>query len=140
MARKSWSELSPDYRHRLERAGVTPQRHREGGLEEARGHGATPEHPEDIPTMSPERREKYREYIERRQDLIREVIAKKDRLWGSAERYNAKRSRDAVEKRMKEAGHVPTMAKLQAFLDMTDDEVLAIPFWREPEWAFLFYH
>jgi hypothetical protein len=140
MARKSWSQLSPEYRTRLERAGITPAQHATGDLARARGHGATPEHPTDITGMSPEGRQRYRDYIQRRQTLVREVIAKKDRLWGGGLRYNSKRSRAAVESRMRDAGHVPTMAKLQAFMNMSDTEAQGFPFWRDPEWHFLFYH
>jgi hypothetical protein len=140
MARKSWSELSPDYRQRLEKAGITPAQHAAGDLAEARGHGKTPEHPADIPNLSPEKREKYQDYIQRRTDLIRQVVAKKERLWGGGTRYNPKRARAAVEDRMREAGHVPTMAKLQAFMNMSDIEAQGLPFWRDSEWHFLFYH
>lgn len=39
MARKAWDALSPTYRQRLERAGITEQKHREGvKLSKARGH------------------------------------------------------------------------------------------------------
>lgn len=39
--RKSWDQLSPAYRKRLERAGVTKEAHAAGaGLHKARGHGS----------------------------------------------------------------------------------------------------
>jgi hypothetical protein len=39
MAKKSWSELSPAYRARLERSGITPAMHSRGeGIQKARGH------------------------------------------------------------------------------------------------------
>lgn len=39
MARKAWDQLSPGYRARLERAGITPQAHGQGvKLTKARGH------------------------------------------------------------------------------------------------------
>lgn len=53
MARKAWSDLSPAYRARLERGGVTPASHEAGaGLARARGHGqftpATRAHTEHV--------------------------------------------------------------------------------------------
>ena len=45
MARKSWDSLTPTYRHRLERGGVTRSQYESGAsLKAARGHRATPEH------------------------------------------------------------------------------------------------
>lgn len=42
MARKSWDELSPSYRARLERKGITREAHASGtSLQRARGHGNT---------------------------------------------------------------------------------------------------
>jgi hypothetical protein len=41
MARKAWGDLSPDYRDRLERRGITETAHAFGApLRAARGHGA----------------------------------------------------------------------------------------------------
>jgi hypothetical protein len=47
MARKAWRDLSPSYRRRLERRGITQFRHdvTRANLSEARGHGRAPEHP-----------------------------------------------------------------------------------------------
>src|ERR1700722_16012146 len=61
--RKSWESLSPAYRTRLSRGGVTRGQYELGArLANARGHGATPEHPEDA-AKNPE---KYREYNRKR--------------------------------------------------------------------------
>lgn len=39
--RKAWDDLSPGYRRRLEKAGVTKEAHASGsGLHKARGHGS----------------------------------------------------------------------------------------------------
>jgi hypothetical protein len=40
--RKRWSELSPDYRHRLERQGITGTSHRTADLRVARGKAPRP--------------------------------------------------------------------------------------------------
>ncbi|MDP9026845.1 MAG: hypothetical protein M3N46_04720 [Actinomycetota bacterium] len=45
--RRRWADLTPTYRRRLERAGVTPESYAAGAsLQTARGHKATPERPE----------------------------------------------------------------------------------------------
>lgn len=45
MARKSWGELSPAYRARLERHGITAEKHAKGAsLAAATGHGANTTH------------------------------------------------------------------------------------------------
>lgn len=47
MARRAWESLSPSYRARLERGGITPESYSQGvPLKGARGHAATPERPE----------------------------------------------------------------------------------------------
>lgn len=62
--RRSWDSLSPAYRARLSRGGVTRSKYESGAsLARARGHGATPEHPRDA-RKNPER---YREYNRKRQ-------------------------------------------------------------------------
>lgn len=62
--RKSWESLSPAYRARLSRGGVTKGQYESGAsLAKARGHGATPEHPREA-ARNPER---YREYNRKRQ-------------------------------------------------------------------------
>lgn len=46
MARKQWGNLSPGYRARLERRGISASDYAAGvSLADARGHGATPERP-----------------------------------------------------------------------------------------------
>lgn len=63
MARRSWEALSSAYRRRLERAGITQQMYESGiSLARARGHGATPEHPE----RAFRRPDKYGRYLRRR--------------------------------------------------------------------------
>jgi hypothetical protein len=62
--RKSWESLTPKYRARLSRGGVTRGQYESGAsLAKARGHGATPEHPREA-ARHPER---YREYNRKRE-------------------------------------------------------------------------
>ena len=41
MARKAWKDLSPDYKARLKRQGITAKTHRRTDLNQARGHRST---------------------------------------------------------------------------------------------------
>jgi hypothetical protein len=41
MARKAWKDLSPDYKARLQRQGITARTHRTSDLNAARGHRST---------------------------------------------------------------------------------------------------
>lgn len=71
-----WSSLSPAYRKRLRRAGVTPQRYNaiqrtgnKGALKAARGHAETPERPSRVAT-APHRYQAYvARNVERRPEL-----------------------------------------------------------------------
>jgi hypothetical protein len=63
MARKSWDELSPGYRRRLERQGIGRLQHLAGeSLRGARGHAETPERPGRLA---------YRQRVERAGQAIR---------------------------------------------------------------------
>ena len=62
--RKSWDSLSPAYRQRLSRGGVTKEKYESGAnLSAARGHARTPEHPRE----AAKRPERYPEYVQKRQ-------------------------------------------------------------------------
>jgi hypothetical protein len=62
--RKAWESLTPKYRARLSRGGVTKTSYQRGdSLSKARGHANTPEHPREA-ARKPER---YREYLRKRQ-------------------------------------------------------------------------
>lgn len=61
MARKSWDQLSPAYRRRLERAGYTRSDYvANKPRTAARGHARTPEHPNRANPV------KHKEYLERK--------------------------------------------------------------------------
>lgn len=60
MARKSWDELSPEYRKRLESKGINKTAHNNGAsVKGARGHASTPERP----SQARENPVKYGDYI-----------------------------------------------------------------------------
>lgn len=63
-ARRSWESLSPAYRGRLSRYGITQSQYESGRpLSGARGHGATPEHGAREARRNPR---KYGEYLRKR--------------------------------------------------------------------------
>lgn len=63
MARKPWESLTPAYRRRLERGGISPQAYASGeSLKAARGHATTPERP----TRAFRNPDLYGDYLRRR--------------------------------------------------------------------------
>lgn len=70
MARKAWDALTPAYRARLERGGVTQSFYESGGsLKAARGHATTPERP----SRAFRNPDQYSAYLRRRVSRGREV-------------------------------------------------------------------
>lgn len=117
---RNWNALSSGYRERLERHGIGRRDYERGAsVQSARGHATTPERPSQA---SPER---HPEYFSRRQELINSIAADKRTLFGSKESFNAKRSREAVEKfakshSLKELAE--KAAKIAAMVDGSYDE------------------
>jgi hypothetical protein len=63
-SRKGWSELSPGYRTRLSKAGITKRQYDSGAsLAKARGHAETPEHGIREALRKPAR---FRKYVQKR--------------------------------------------------------------------------
>jgi hypothetical protein len=137
-ARKSWDEYTPDYRKRLERHGITKQNYRDPSAsakrQTARSHAKTPEHPERA-KRNPER---YKEYLSLRADETRQVIARKDRLFGDRVKFNSKHSEKYVMINPK-TEKPPDINYMRRFLRMTDEEIESID-WRDDEWSFIYYH
>lgn len=126
--------LSPAYRHRLERYAAKHGVSLSEARTAARGHAKTPEHPD----RAHKRAGVYRDYIQRRNTLERQVAAKKEALWGSSVHFRPGKSLNAViinpaTKRP------PSLTRMEAFLQMTDDEIDDIDR-DDDEWGFLFYH
>lgn len=80
-SRKGWQQLSPGYRNRLTKAGITKSQYESGAsLAKARGHSETPEHGLREAVRNPR---KYRKYINKRtrsgptarppEDIAREI-------------------------------------------------------------------
>lgn len=137
MAGKAWGDLSPDYRRRLQRAGVKPGESRQV----ARGHGKTPEHPERA-EKNPER---YKKYIEKHGSLIDQVIAHKRKLFGTVKTEGRHKFNDKASRRAANLNPVtkkrPDPKYMREFLKMrTYDEAMMSIRWSDNEWAFLYYH
>lgn len=113
MARKGWDALKPGYRERLENAGITKQDYESGGsLTKGRGHEKTPENPRQY---SPS---KYPKYHGERLKLERELLQRKEQVFGQSTRWNAARS----ERNLRDKP--PSLALIRAALQMTDSEML----------------
>lgn len=134
-SRKSWDDLSPKYRARLERGGITRSTFATADKSAARGHKATPEHPQEA-ILKPH---KYERYVQDRSDEMRQVIARKERIWGHRPKYKRGRSARAVTEPNPVTKKLPTIQAMRAFLRMSDDDIAELD-WRDDEWWFLFYH
>jgi len=81
MARKGWDALSPAYKQRLERAGLTQRAYESGGsIQKARGHAETPERPKDSA--------KFPRYHAERLKLNKSLAQRKQWLFGSSPKWN----------------------------------------------------
>lgn len=141
---RSWEGLSPAYRARLQRAGITRKAYENGApVTAARGHARTPERPERA-LKKPDR---YEGYLQTRAELVKRVVARKKELFGGTMRYkrnrrgkmvyekafNEQESREAVER------YNPSMGLMRRFLAMDDFEPFEV-IRADTEWEFLFYH
>lgn len=141
--RKAWGQLSQAYRNRLTRAGITEHNYGtpEGAAlrQRARGHGHTPEHP-DRAAKNPSR---YPDYVRQASDDHRQVIARKEALWGDLHSWRPRNAERNVLIGWKARSNGRLMkaktSYMRRFLRMTADEVLSID-WSDDEWGFLFYH
>ena len=112
--RMAWDDLKPAYRKRLINGGITKEAHQAGrSLKRARGHEHTPEHVNQTVRQS-----EYPEYFAKRQALIRELEAKKQRLWGDSPRWSVERSSSNI--RVKPVSN--TM--LQWAIDADEDDLV----------------
>lgn len=96
MARQLWETLSPAYRGRLERGGITRTAYESGvSLAKARGHAATPEHPREA--EKEKNRERYRRYRDKKAELAKKVQGVKERWFGNRESWNPVNSEKALK-------------------------------------------
>src|SRR5580765_5786898 len=93
--RKPWESLSPAYRERLSRAGITAASHGRGeSIRAARGHQNTPEHPREG-VKEPER---FRDWVDTRQALVRQVHRQKIAWFGSEHKFRGRNARELTDK------------------------------------------
>lgn len=129
MARKGWNSLSPSYRARIEKAGLTQADYEAGAsLTKARGHSQTPERPRSYDPQ------KYQKYNTERNKLIAKVEQRKQELFGDKARWNKGKSDRVIREKP------PSLAQMRWALEADDGEILdAIR--EDPEaWRFLTYH
>lgn len=94
MARKGWTALSPTYRARLERNGITRSAYERGeSIKGARGHSKTPEHP----SQAKRNPQNFAEYVSERISLEQKLIAKKDQVFSGSPKYNSRHSQKNVK-------------------------------------------
>lgn len=110
---RNWESLSPDYRGRLERKGISRSEYESGAsLAGARGHAATPERPE----RAEQHPEKYEAYLFTRDELVQEILDFKRELYGGSRKWDE-------DKALKLAGHkangnLRSMASLRRIADV----------------------
>lgn len=111
MARKGWSTLSPGYRARLEKAGIS-KREYEGGqsIREARGHKATPERPTQAAAFPT--------YQAERQRLTDKLAARKHYMFSTRPIWNPRKSNARFQK------EPPSMASMRKWVKFTREEWL----------------
>jgi hypothetical protein len=111
--RKGWESLSPGYRERILKAGLTRQDYESGtSIKKARGHSKTPERPT---AYDPK---KFPQYAAERVRLTQELIRKKERLFGDRPRFNGKRSSEIF------AQKPPSLAQLRWALAADESELI----------------
>jgi len=129
MARpRNWDALSPAYRARLQRNGITRQAYVSGAsVKDARGHKATPEHGLRDAAKNPQR---YQEYLHKKrpgggqrppanlEDLKDRAFASMDGKIGSYFKYN----RNAVIARVNNMSE----RQLRLTIAATEDDLLAL--------------
>jgi len=137
-ARKKWSELSPGYKKRMQAKGLNGRnwnsKKADAIRREARGHAKTPERPE----QSMRHPGKYPEYEKNQQNLTRQLITHKARLFGGRIKYRPRGSA-ANARQNPQTGRRPNPAFIRRFLKMTEADVIHVD-WSNDEWGFLFYH
>lgn len=129
MARKGWNSLSPAYRARIEKAGLTQADYEAGtSLTRARGHANTPERPSSYDPQ------KYQKYNAKRSTLTRQVEQRKQELFGDRPRWNKERSDRAIREKP------PSLALLRWALEASDEDILDAIRESPETYRFLGYH
>lgn len=111
MARKGWNALSPGYRERLKKAGITKRQYEKGeSIQAARGHAQTPERPKGGA--------KFPTYQAERDKLVNRVTAKKQAYFGTRPIWNPKRAARLFKK------DPPPMSALRRWAKLSKEEWL----------------
>ena len=134
---RNWESLSSDYRERLQRKGISRGEYESGAsLAGARGHKATPEHPE----RAEKHPERYEAYIFKRDELVSQIFNLKESLYGGSSKWNAERALRSINKTAK--GKVRSIASLNRVLDVLErtHSLEAFAELEENDRDALFYH
>lgn len=130
MAKKGWDNLSPGYRERLERKGLSKEDYEQAtSLKKYRGHEHTPEKPKDVIAHP----DKYVKYVSERDKLIKELMKKKEQVWGDSPKWNKRKAKENLTK-----NDIP-MALLRKANRMTGDDWLDAIREDHSIWYFLGY-
>lgn len=111
-ARMPWDQLSPTYRKRLEKAGLTKTSFEAGAsIKKGRGHEKTPERPIGY---NPK---KYPQYSQTRGNLEKQLQQKKEQIFGDRPRWDAIKSLKHIRQKP------PTMAQLRWALAASPEDL-----------------
>lgn len=111
MARKGWDSLSPGYKARLEKNGISKTGYESGAsIRAARGHKTTPERPTQAANFPT--------YQNERTNLVRRLTARKQAFFGISPKWNPKRAAEKFRK------VPPPMAKLRQWVNFSREDWL----------------
>lgn len=128
MARKGWATLSPGYRARLEKAGISQDDYEQGeSIQSARGHSQTPERPTQTNNNFPI-------YQQERQRLVGLVTRHKQDFFGTSPKWNPLRASRMFREKP------PPMARLRYWAGLDREEWLDAIREDPDSTAYLGYH
>jgi hypothetical protein len=129
MARKGWASLSPSYRARIEKAGLTQADYEAGtSLSRARGHANTPERPSSYDPA------KYQKYNSKRKQLTQQVEQRKEQLFNDRPRWDKGKSDRAIREKP------PSIAMLKWALNASEEDIVDAIREDSETYRFLCYH
>jgi hypothetical protein len=129
MARKGWNALSPGYKSRLQKAGITEADYTAGSsITGARGHLHTPERPSQANPV------KHATYLAERNRLVSRITRKKQHWFGTSPKWNPGKAAQAFRDKP------PTLANLRYWDQLDRDEWIDALRSDESAAAYLGYH